>query len=236
MSIIRTTTIICLTVLICVALFVFYGSVENRYRLVKGDNGLYIFDKNSSVTNYCNSTHCKGISSGMILPHRHDVGRIPGVPMKSEKTQSTPGNVAMTYLPIQGNQAYILQPIPQGMQPGVAHQAMPAPQPMPMIPQAPAPVPVAPPAVAQPPAPAPAPAPVSVAPPAPAPAPVAAAPVELPPAPAPLPGGAEFDEDMGFTLPESAPPATEAFFGEEVGIPEGGLPADQDTGGFEAIS
>lgn len=243
MSIIRTTAMICLTLLICVGLFIYYGSIENRYKLIKADSGLYIFDKNSSVTNYCNTTNCRGLSSGMIMPHRNEFWGIPGVPMHPmaqpmpQQMMPQPGYYgAMTYLPVQSNQAYILQPVPQGMpQPMLAPQ--PAPQP-PIVMPAPQPAP-------QPPVAAPAP---QFTPVAPMPEPVVQAPAVLPPPPPPV----EVDEDMGGAVPETAPAfggedpqmgmapvdqmATPQGFGmDQQGMfPEGGSPFDQNTGGFEA--
>jgi hypothetical protein len=71
----------------------------------------------------------------------------------------------------------------------------------------------------------------------------------VPPPPPPSPP--EVDEDMGTPLPEAAPETggnegqqgmqpeaqmePQGFgFGQEGGFPQGGLPADQNTGGFEA--
>lgn len=227
MSIIRTTAIICLTFLISAVLFIYYGSIENRYKLVKSDNGLYIFDKNSSVTNYCDKFNCRGLSAGMIIPHRYEgyhgqypyAGQIPGVPIMPYN-QFNPAAGNMTYLPVQSNQAYILQPVPQPMQP-MAHPKMPHPQPV-MRPPAPKPT-----------APAPIVAPIVL------PAPVPLEPVPVAPA--------EFDEDMGLALPAASPSlaaptaaAPEAVEeipvqeGADLGaLPEGGLPADENAGGFE---
>ncbi len=210
MSIIRTTAIICLTFLISAALFIYYGSIENRYKLVKADNGLYIFDSTSTVTNYCDKFSCRGLSAGIIMPRRYDmrghgqypyIGQIPEVPIMPYN-QFNPDYGNMTYLPVQSNQAYILQPVPQPTQP---KPAITSPTPKPQ-----APVPVA--------------------------------PQIVPPAPVlPNPAPAEFDEDMGFALPETTPtPAIDlgtpspAQEGTDLGtLPEGGLPTDENAGGFE---
>jgi hypothetical protein len=226
MSMIRTALIICITILFCVGLLVYYGLHDHRYKLIQADRGLYIFDNQTSVTNYCNTHTCVGLSSGMIVPHKYYEGMIPGVPLKSHYPSA--GGI-QAYLP-QGNQAYVLQPIPQKGTISPQKLTVPAPQPV----QAP-PVPIM----------------QSVAP---VPQPAATPEISVPAVLAQQPR-ALFDEDMGEPIPgtptamaAAAPAMPSAPMPESVPTPESTPPASAEveqptapatepgndvTGGFE---
>lgn len=237
MSTVRGATIICLTLLVCVALFIYYGSIDNRYKFIKEDSGFYIFDKTSTVTNYCNTENCKGLSAGLIIPQKHQFERIPGTPVLPNPVPPLGGSIA--YLPIQTNQAYVLQPVqtPMPMQQAPAPMAEPAPQPQ----MAPA---------EEPPAPIPSPAPMPeqqmapnmndqmIAPPAEPqmpeqallqlPEPMMAPAPEMPqPMAEPAPA---YDEDMGMEVDPQAP--VEFNSEDATNLPQGGFLNNGD-GGFE---
>lgn len=56
---IKITLIICLTIITSCVLFISYTEYSDRYSLVStSDNGIYIFDKKSTVLNKCDGKEC----------------------------------------------------------------------------------------------------------------------------------------------------------------------------------
>lgn len=56
---VKITLIICLTIITSCVLFISYNEYSGRYSIVStSDNGIYIFDKKSTVLNRCDGKNC----------------------------------------------------------------------------------------------------------------------------------------------------------------------------------
>lgn len=56
---VKITLIICLTIITSCVLFISYNEYSGRYSIVStADNGIYIFDKKSTVLNRCDGKNC----------------------------------------------------------------------------------------------------------------------------------------------------------------------------------
>lgn len=56
---VKITLIICLTIITSCVLFISYNEYSERYSIVStSDNGIYIFDKKSTVLNRCDGKNC----------------------------------------------------------------------------------------------------------------------------------------------------------------------------------
>ncbi|MDR0744375.1 MAG: hypothetical protein LBE97_00230 [Holosporales bacterium] len=70
---VKITFIICLTIIVSTILFISYNEYINRYAIIPtNDNGLYIFDKKSSVLNKCSEKGCELIETN--LPEQMNFG------------------------------------------------------------------------------------------------------------------------------------------------------------------
>lgn len=68
LTLIRSTIIICITILTIGALMTISNVAHDKYMIVKSVHGMYIFDKSSGVTNYCDGLGCVAVSTGFIKP------------------------------------------------------------------------------------------------------------------------------------------------------------------------
>lgn len=57
---VKVTLTICLTIIVSCVLFISYSEYTNRYMLIPAqDNGVFIFDKKSTILNKCDDNSCK---------------------------------------------------------------------------------------------------------------------------------------------------------------------------------
>lgn len=77
-TLIRSTLIVCITVLTAAAMVVIYVNSHNKYTLSNSKNGVFIFDRSTGITNYCDMTGCMGISNGFIKPNKYAFSYQPG--------------------------------------------------------------------------------------------------------------------------------------------------------------
>jgi hypothetical protein len=68
MNIIKSTLIICATILLSVVAIIFFTTQHERFVIIGDKTGIFIFDHKTSATNYCTTTGCKMISSEFVLP------------------------------------------------------------------------------------------------------------------------------------------------------------------------
>lgn len=100
MSLIRSTLIFSISVLTAAAMIVIYINAHNKYTLSNSKNGVFIFDRSTGVTNYCDMTGCVGISNGFIKPTNRTFAYQPG-----NALQAYMGNPTMK-APYQGGNPY----------------------------------------------------------------------------------------------------------------------------------
>lgn len=152
LSMIRATLLFCLTILSSVVVVTFFNQQQDRFIVVPQNEGMYIFDRKTSATNYCNSEGCKAISLEFLAPKQILIAQIPGVsenvaptapaqvpamttPQPQPQAQSFVNpNFSMPGMNNQGQQPVINQAPPQGMgmnnQPGFGPQQAPVMDPM----------------------------------------------------------------------------------------------------------
>lgn len=90
MSTTRATLMICITALISVALITLNQYHENRYQITPTENGIYIFDHKTSVTNYCDTQQCVMVGQGFISPKSVTITKTMLVPSVSTKPSVMP--------------------------------------------------------------------------------------------------------------------------------------------------
>jgi len=91
MSMLRAMLLLCITILLSVGAILFSNYTRDRFEIVPLKDGVFIFDRQSSASNFCNDSKCIVLSSEFLLPKKILVSEIPGV---SVKTQIQPQNSA----------------------------------------------------------------------------------------------------------------------------------------------
>ena len=67
MNFVRSTLMICATLLLSIAVYIFYNYYQNRYFIVAQDAGVYIFDRQDSQVHFCNQDNCKAVTPQYTL-------------------------------------------------------------------------------------------------------------------------------------------------------------------------
>lgn len=63
MNIMRSTLMVCVTIIISVAMTLLFMYSEERFNIIKGKDGIFVFDKKTTALNYCDDEHCILISN-----------------------------------------------------------------------------------------------------------------------------------------------------------------------------
>lgn len=63
MNIMRSTLMVCVTIIISVAMTLLFMYSEERFNIIKGKEGIFVFDKKTTALNYCDDEHCVLISN-----------------------------------------------------------------------------------------------------------------------------------------------------------------------------
>ena len=132
MSIIRSTLMVCITILVSVSMTLLYFYTEERFDVVKSKEGIFVFDRKTTSLNYCTKYKCSLINPRFIHKNALDEKFTP--------LQSSPV-VAPSYPPQMGSypmpNAQMIAP--QGYVVAQPWYAAPAPgsqPPQPLLPQA----------------------------------------------------------------------------------------------------
>ena len=107
MSSVRASFVFSFAILASVGAVLLYLDYADRFEMAPARQGLYIFDKKTTATNFCDTFRCIGISPEFILPKKVDVVQIPGITYVPQAQQPTP-TIASLMMP----QNQIPMPIP----------------------------------------------------------------------------------------------------------------------------
>ncbi|WP_139016847.1 hypothetical protein [Candidatus Odyssella thessalonicensis] len=119
MSSVRASFVFAFAILTSVAAILLYLDQKERFEMAPARQGLYIFDKKTTATNFCDTYRCVGISPEFILPKKVDVAQIPGVRVNTQIQQPAP-TIASLMMPPSQSQAQaalnrsVSQPAPAG--------------------------------------------------------------------------------------------------------------------------
>ncbi len=130
MTSVRASFVFSFAMLASVGAVLLYLDYSGRFEMAPSRQGLYIFDKKTTATNFCDTFRCIGISPEFILPKKVDVVQIPGVAVTSQIHQPTP-TIASLMMP----QNQVPMPIPPVQASSPVAQVAPA-SPVPAAPQA----------------------------------------------------------------------------------------------------
>jgi outer membrane biosynthesis protein TonB len=120
MSGVRASFILSFAILASVGAVLFYLEATGRFEMAPARQGLYIFDKKTTATNFCDTYHCIGISPEFILPKKVDIAQIPGVQITSQIQQPTPTIASLMMPPqLQPPQPVVPEPPPSPAPPAV---------------------------------------------------------------------------------------------------------------------
>ena len=72
MNIIRSTLMICITILLSVSMTLLYFYTEERFDIVKSKDGVFVFDRKTTSLNYCTKQKCSLISPRFIHKSSYD--------------------------------------------------------------------------------------------------------------------------------------------------------------------
>lgn len=114
MSSVRASFIFAFAILVSVGAVLLYLDHTGRFEMAPSNQGLYIFDKKTTATNFCDTYRCIGISPEFILPKKVEIVQIPGVNVTSQIQQPTP------------TIASLMMPQPEGQVPMPIPPAVPA--------------------------------------------------------------------------------------------------------------
>lgn len=90
MSLIRAMLLLCTTILLSVAAFIFSNYTKDRFEIVSLKDGVFIFDRQSTASNFCNDSKCIVLSSEFLIPKKVLVSEIPGVTVKTQLQVQNP--------------------------------------------------------------------------------------------------------------------------------------------------
>lgn len=133
MSSVRASFVFAFAILASVGAILLYLDQSGRFEMAPSRQGLYIFDKKTTATNYCDTFRCIGISPEFILPKKVDVVQIPGVHINTQIQQPTPTIASLMMpqtqvpMPIPAAQPPVIPPVIQQQEP---HMQTHAPQPI----------------------------------------------------------------------------------------------------------
>lgn len=121
MSSVRASFVFSFALLASVGSVLLYMDYADRFEMAPARQGLYIFDRKTTATNFCDTFRCIGISPEFILPKKVETIQIPGVPIVSQIHQPTP-TIASLMMP----QNQVPMPIPPMQAAPVAAKPEPA--------------------------------------------------------------------------------------------------------------
>lgn len=90
MSSVRASFVFSFAILTSVGAVLLYLDYADRFEMAPARQGLYIFDRKTTATNFCDTFRCVGISPEFILPKKVDMVQIPGVAVSSQIFQPVP--------------------------------------------------------------------------------------------------------------------------------------------------
>ncbi|MBW8309456.1 MAG: hypothetical protein K0M45_07475 [Candidatus Paracaedibacteraceae bacterium] len=133
MSSVRASFVVAFAILASVGAVLLYLDHSERFELTSGKQGLYIFDKKTTATNFCDTYRCIGISPEFILPKKVDIVQIPGVQVMSQIQQPTPTIASLMMPPppqtaIPAPSMAVKEPRPAPAQPSAVQAKSPPPQ------------------------------------------------------------------------------------------------------------
>lgn len=97
MSFIRAMLLLCITILLSVGTFIFSNYTKNRFEIVPLKDGVFIFDRQTTASNFCSNNKCIVLSSEFLIPKKVLVAEIPGVITKTQIQVQNP--TAQTTIP-----------------------------------------------------------------------------------------------------------------------------------------
>jgi hypothetical protein len=100
MSSVRASFVFAFAILASVGAIILFLDHSDRFELMTGKQGLYIFDKKTTATNFCDTYRCIGISPEFIMPKKVDIVQIPGVQISSQIQQPTPTIASLMMPPL----------------------------------------------------------------------------------------------------------------------------------------
>lgn len=90
MSLIRAMLLLCITILLSVGALLFSNYTKDRFEIVPLKDGVFIFDRQSTASNFCNDSKCIVLSSEFLIPKKVLVSEIPGVTVKPQLQVQNP--------------------------------------------------------------------------------------------------------------------------------------------------
>lgn len=90
MSLIRATLLLCITALLCVGTITFGNYKKDRFEIIPVNNGVFIFDRQTTASNFCTNSKCIVLSSEFLIPQKVLVAEIPGVITKTQIQNQNP--------------------------------------------------------------------------------------------------------------------------------------------------
>lgn len=109
MSFIRAMLLLCITILLSVGALIFSNYTKDRFEIVALKDGVFIFDHQSTASNFCNQNKCIVLSSEFLIPKKVLVAEIPGVVTKTQIQVQNPA-VQVQNPVVQGNQVVSQSP------------------------------------------------------------------------------------------------------------------------------
>lgn len=122
MSFIRAMLLLCITILLSVGTFIFSNYTKDRFEIVPLKDGVFIFDRQTTASNFCNNNKCIVLSSEFLIPKKVLVAEIPGVVTKTQIQVQNPVAQVSAPAPIVQNNPVAVQPVQPQMNPGANQQ------------------------------------------------------------------------------------------------------------------
>lgn len=122
MSFIRAMMLLCITILLSVGTFIFSNYTKDRFEIVPLKDGVFIFDRQTTASNFCNNNKCIVLSSEFLIPKKVLVAEIPGVITKTQIQVQNPTAQAPAPAPVVQNNPVVAQPVQPQMNPGSNQQ------------------------------------------------------------------------------------------------------------------
>lgn len=120
MSLLRAMLLLCITILLSVGALLFSNYTKDRFEIVPLKDGVFIFDRQSTASNFCNDSKCIVLSSEFLIPKKVLVSEIPGVVTKTQlQVQNPTAQVTPAPAPVP---APTLTPAPQFNQSNIPQQ------------------------------------------------------------------------------------------------------------------
>jgi hypothetical protein len=124
MSFIRAMLLLCITILLSVGTFIFTNYTKDRFEIVPLKDGVFIFDRQTTASNFCSNNKCIVLSSEFLIPKKVLVAEIPGVITKTQIQVQNPAAQSPTPAPapVVQNNPVAAQPVQPQMNPGLNQQ------------------------------------------------------------------------------------------------------------------